>query len=133
MPIPNEIEEMPGAVDLYEWFGYWPEFHDAEILSLHLNRTGISQIRLHTWEMTSEIDDHGFYVLRKHVIIEFTFENIRGVDLAGFNHQNVISELAISRTNSGFRVDLGACYGLAGSIIADKIALRLMPGKPLAG
>jgi hypothetical protein len=97
---------------------------------LDLNRKGSSSLRVHTWEMTKEIDDKGYYVLAKHVVVEFIFEGVSGLSLNGFNHQNVIFELVIEKADSGFRVTLGDCYGLAGSIDAEKLSIRLTPGKP---
>jgi hypothetical protein len=49
------IDEIPGTLELVKWFGYWPSFHDAEVLDLELHRTGGSTVRIHTFEMT----DHG--------------------------------------------------------------------------
>jgi hypothetical protein len=130
MSVPIEISEIQGAAELQEWFGYWPSFHDAEIVGLHLNREGVSSLRVHTWEMTKEIDEKGYYVLAKHIVVEFIFEAVSGLSLEGFNQQNVIFGLAIEKTDSGFRVTLDDCYGLTGSIEAAKMSLRLTPGKP---
>lgn len=128
--MPIEISEIDGVAELQEWFGYWPSFHDAEVLGLHLNRKGSSSLRVHTWEMTKEIDEKGYYVLAKHAVVEFIFDAVSGLSLNGFNHQNVIFALAIEKTDSGFRVTLDDCYGLAGSIEAEKMSLRLTPGNP---
>ena len=130
MSVPVNIGEIEGSAELEEWFGYWPSFHDAEIVSLHLNRKGSSSLRIHTWETTKEIDDKGYYVLAKHIVVELVFEAVCGLTLNGFNQQNVIFGLAIEKTDSGFRVTLDDCYGLAGSIEAEKMSLRLTPGKP---
>ncbi len=130
MSVPIEISEIDGVAELQEWFGYWPSFHDAEVLGLHLNRKGSSSLRVHTWEMTKEIDEKGYYVLAKHAVVEFIFDAVSGLSLNGFNHQNVIFALAIEKTDSGFRVTLDDCYGLAGSIEAEKMSLRLTPGNP---
>ncbi|MGA7694849.1 MAG: Imm50 family immunity protein [Candidatus Sulfotelmatobacter sp.] len=130
MSVPVEIGEIQGAAELEEWFGYWPSFHDAEIVALHLNRKGSSSLRVHTWEMTKEIGDKGNYVLAKHIVVEFLFEAVCGLSLNGFNQQNVIFGLAVDKTDSGFRVMLDDCYGLAGSIEAEKMCIRLTPGKP---
>jgi Immunity protein 50 len=130
MSVPIEISEIPGAAELQEWFGYWPSFHDAEIVGLHLNRQGVSSLRVHTWEMTKEIDEKGYYVLAKHIVVEFIFEAVSGLSLEGFNEQNVLFGLAIEKTDWGFRVTLDNCYGLTGSIEAEKMSLRLTPGKP---
>ena len=130
MSMPAEISEISGTAELENWFGYWPSFHDAEIIALHLNRKGSSSLRVHTWEMTKEIDENGYYVLAKHIVVEFIFEAVHGLSLNGFNHQNVIFGLAIEKADSGFRLTLDDCYGLAGSIEAEKMSLRLTPGKP---
>jgi Immunity protein 50 len=101
MTLPLQIEEIPGAVELHDWFGYWPSFHDAEIISLQLNRKRSSSMLVHTWEMTKEVDERGHYVLAKHIVVEFIFETISGLSLNGFNQQNVIFGLGIEKIESG--------------------------------
>ena len=128
--VPTDLQEIPGAAELHDWFGFWPTFHDSEIISLHLNRKGSSNLRIHTWDMTKEVDEKGYYVLTKHVIVEFVFETVSGLNLTGFNHQNVIFELGIEKTDSGFRLNLDECYGVAGSIEAERMSIRITPGKP---
>jgi Immunity protein 50 len=130
MTVPTEVEEIPGVVELHDWFGYWPGFHDAEIISLYLNRKGISSLRVHTWEMTKQVDEKGYFVLAKHIVVEFVFENVSALNLTGFSQQNVIFGLDIEKTGSGFRLTLDECYGLAGSIEAERLSLRITPGKP---
>ena len=130
MPLPIEIKDIHGASELHDWFGYWPSFHDAEIISLHLNRRGSSSLRVHTWETTKEVDEKGYYVLAKHVVVEFILETVSGLSLNGFNHQNVIFGLEVEKIDSGFRLTLDDCYGLAGSIEAERMSLRFTPGKP---
>ena len=108
----------------------WPNFHDAEVVSLHLNRAGASSLKTHTWEMTDKIDDRNYYILTKHVVVEFVLIDVSELDLNGFNHQNVLFELTIAKTDAGFRVCLDPCYGLSGTIEAKALSIRLMPGKP---
>jgi len=130
MAVPSEIKEIPGAAELYDWFGYWPDFHDAEIISLHLNRKGTSSLCVHAWDTTKEVDEKGHYVMAKHIVVEFIFENVSDLALNDFSHQNVIFGLDIEKIDSGFRLTLGGCYGLAGSIEAERMSLRITPGKP---
>ncbi|MGA7078399.1 MAG: Imm50 family immunity protein [Terriglobales bacterium] len=127
---PNEIKEIPGAAELHDWFGYWPSFHDAEIISLHLNRKGTSSLRVHTWETTKEVDAKGYYVMAKHLVVEFILETVFELSLNGFSGQNVISGLGIEKIDSGFRLTLGACYGLAGGIDVERILISITPGSP---
>jgi hypothetical protein len=130
MSVPIEIKDIHGASELHDWFGYWPDFHDAEIISLHLNRKGISSLRVHAWDTTKEVDEKAHYVMAKHIVVEFIFENVSELALNGFSQQNVISGLDIEKIASGFRLTLGECYGLAGSIEAEQMSLRITPGKP---
>jgi len=58
-----KFPDIPGASDLFAWFGFWPSFHDGEVLSLHLDRAGSSQLRVHTWEGTHQVDSRGYGVL----------------------------------------------------------------------
>jgi hypothetical protein len=41
--------------------------------------------------MTKETDERGYYVLAKHVVVEFVLEEILDLSLSGFSHQNVLS------------------------------------------
>ncbi len=59
MPLPGGIESIAGAHELYDWFGYWPGFHDAEVLKFRLNIGEPSYLVVHTWEMTKEVNAHG--------------------------------------------------------------------------
>jgi hypothetical protein len=38
----NFFPEIPGVVKLFQWFDGAPSFHDAQVLELHLERSGKS-------------------------------------------------------------------------------------------
>lgn len=96
--IANKIEHSKLLTDV---FGRWPSFHDAEVISLELFREskGVSEpnlrAKIHIFEMTSEVDDRGFYVLKNHVLVTFLFCGIDESSVTGFNQQNVLWDLAI--------------------------------------
>ena len=48
----NAYLKIQGGPELLTWFGRVPRFHDAEILSLNLDRKGQSTILVHAWNMT---------------------------------------------------------------------------------
>ena len=121
---------IPGAEELASWFGGWPSFHDAEIVDLHLQRAGMSRIRIHTWQMTNAVGPDGSYVTDHHVVVSFWFEDISGLALTGFNLQNVIAGLDVEKTASGYCISLAPCYGLAGDIEAASIKVSFEPGSP---
>jgi len=133
MPLPDGLKAIAGAQELHDWFGYWPTFHDAEIVSLILNRTSPSVLTIHTWEITHEVDKAGYYVLAKDVVVEFILDISAADDsleLRGFSHQNVMMSLAIEKIDSTCQLTLEQCYGLAGTIKANNISIHLTPGGP---
>jgi hypothetical protein len=130
MALPAELVGIQGAQALYDWFGYWPDFHDGEILSLHVNRSGSSSILVHTWGYTGQTDERGYHITEKHVVVEFVLAGILGLNLEGFSHQNVVAGADIQKTDGGFLLTLYPCYGLSGAVEAAQIAIRLSPGEP---
>ena len=52
--LPEWSAEVEGANALFDWFGYWPDFHDAEILSVTLDRSGSCSVSIHASETTDE-------------------------------------------------------------------------------
>lgn len=130
LAVSDVAKNLPGADALIAWFGRWPSFHDAEILSLELNRHGPSRARLHTWVRSPEIDAQGSYKTDKHCTIAFLLEEISELEVNGFNSQNVISSLEISKQEGGYRLSFSPCYGLAGHLIAGSIRVEFEPGIP---
>jgi hypothetical protein len=133
-PLPATKQELlvetPGGADLLNWFGgRVPSFHDAEVLEVSLTSNGANcAIIIHAFEMTSEVDPKGFFVLKNHVAVRFRFSGVTALELEGFNHQNVIYGLSLSRTaQSGFRLELEPCYGMSGFVEARAVAIELEP------
>jgi len=69
-----ETPNIPGAADVVAWFGYWPTFHDAEVLSITLERSGTSRVVIHAFEMTPELDETSHYISAKHAVVTFLLE-----------------------------------------------------------
>lgn len=147
LPSPDVLNSIPGGPELLAWFGYVPSFHDAEIIDLHLNRTGASTLRIHTWDMDPNRRTEDWPPFGKHVIVTFTFEDIMGLNLEDFSPQNVIMGLEVrcvkeERHSFGmtwlnnpppppefYEIDLLPIYGLSGTIRARRVSISLTPGK----
>lgn len=98
-----------GSEKLTGIFGYWPSFHDAEVIDLHLWRGNVDPqqdsyafpvlaLTLHCWEMTHEVDAKGYFVLRHHTRTTLQFSGVsEDIQIRGFNHQNAIFGLAVTR------------------------------------
>jgi hypothetical protein len=97
------VDRISGAEKLVAVFGYWPSFHDAEVVWLKLDRrpneNGLSptlETQIHAFEITNEVDERGYYILRNHVLVRLRFLDVVELRLDGFNHQNVLFELELS-------------------------------------
>jgi len=126
IPIPAYLENHEAVLRA---FGYWPSFHDGEIITLVMDRSRILfdrvhnariEIVIHGWEMTNEVTDQGFFKLQKHHLIHFEFEDVRDVSLTGFNHQNAVLSLSFEELlldvvgNHCFKVTFDPAHGIGG-------------------
>ena len=98
------VEYIAGAEQLVAVFGYWPSFHDAEVLWLRLDRRASGdgcygptlEALVHAFEMTSEVGADGHYVLRHHVLVHLRFLDVVELRLDGFNYQNALMGLTLT-------------------------------------
>ena len=106
-------------------FGRWPSFHDAEVIWLRFDRRATSlgdaptvEALIHTFEMTSEVNAAGFYVLRNHVLVHLRFSRVMQPILENFNYQNALLGLRITdimnrqMEDINFEVNLDAAFGV---------------------
>ena len=121
--------KIKGGEKLTEVFGRWPSFHDAEVLRLHFERVASGEghgptveCTIHVWEMTNEVDEKGYFVLKNHVLTTFRFVEVSESTFNGFNHQNVLWALEIQDISSRqlerikYCVTFPTSYGLEGSL-----------------
>lgn len=109
---------------LTDRFGYWPSFHDAEIVRARFERTGADapylECDIHVFETTAEINTERHYVQRKHTLVTLRFCDIGLEEFKWWNNQNVISSLhvgpvdnygASDRQDWTTEVVIGSSYG----------------------
>jgi len=142
--VPHIYDEVPGGAELVRWFGRVPSFHDAEIISLDLRRSGKSFLRIHGWVGTDQVDENGHIVLDKDAVVTFALDGIMDLQLDGFSHQNVIYGLKLQRATDRGRanyysmpqspedieIELEPCFGLDGLIRAKRVSISFEPGLP---
>ncbi|MCP4385536.1 MAG: hypothetical protein GY798_29675 [Hyphomicrobiales bacterium] len=127
-------EAIPGGSELLDWFGWDLSFHDAEILDFHLRRNGHSTLTIHFWDTTNKVRN-GYFLREKHAVVKFSIERIIDLKIDGFSHQNVIDGLTLERVKfdgntEAYELQIEPCYGLGGSIRAEKISVSYTAGKP---
>lgn len=98
-------EHIVGASKVIEALGYWPTFHDAEVISFTAERAlpvkcGYSVFRLvvHVRNYTTVGEGTAQYdqVLSASVLVHFLFTGACDFEFSGFNHQNVIDAIVIT-------------------------------------
>jgi len=130
---PLLLSQIQGGDDLLTWFGgRAPSFHDAEIVSVVLERERERcVIAMHVFETTTELDAGGHFVTKKHVVVRFELERVSALELSDLNHQNVIYGLTLMRTpDDEYSLELEPCHGLSGSVTARDLKIVLIPGIP---
>ena len=108
------LETLPSARALIDRYGTTPSFHDAEIISLNLCRTGLSTLTLQPFPPNDPN------------LVHFDLD----LEIADFSSQNVISSLLVERrsgtdSKAVLRITLGPCYGLCGWIEAESFSVRV--------
>lgn len=134
----NEIyKKIISFEKISEIFGYWPSFHDAEIINISLDRSGKDEwegpilfAKIHVFQMGPETKNNGKeFVYHHHLIVTFRFTTVENLALGGFNQQNAIDGLEISekyneeRKINVFGIKLSPGFGVQCSFDCDSIEI----------
>ena len=116
-------DTLSGKDAVVQWFGGWPDFHDAEVVILTLARSSESLLRIYPCYPA------------KPAMVDFVLEQVTDLEQADFSVQNVISGLSVeARTDQtgqeGIRIIMGPCFGLSGWIDATRVRLQVILGQP---
>jgi hypothetical protein len=94
--------EIGNASTLSDLFGHWPNFHDAELITLRLDATDHSDSQLEAEfevaEMSDEVDDRGYYKDRQRARTTLRFNRVARLLVSDFHSQNVLRSLEFSET-----------------------------------
>ncbi|MCR5886841.1 immunity 50 family protein [Hymenobacter sp. J193] len=117
-------------------FGYWPSFHDAEVTktTFETHPTGRYSVTFvfAAFEMTSEVDERGYYKLIKHCNLELQFIGIEEIDFNYFSFQNILFGLEFEEAGSNIRCIFNASVGLEAVIAAEEVlVISLTPTVPI--
>jgi hypothetical protein len=139
------MKKVRNSEALADIFGYWPSFHDAEVVEVRVNRgdslDAQGEVRkptleadIHVFETTDEVTEEGFYALRKHTLATLAFRGIDELKLDGFNHQSVLFGLGLHDISDRqlevlkWRVSFDSSFGLAATFMCEEIVMvRAVP------
>lgn len=121
------IADLEGGALLCAWFDGLPSFHDATLRELELRQGAPSRLVTHAFQMTSEIDARGYFVLTKHVDVTFTIFELIEVQLFDFTEAGIIMGLGIEIAPDGTTLSFDSSYGVHGRIKAKRIVVSFEP------
>jgi hypothetical protein len=138
------IQKIVGYQQVIDLYGHWPSFHDAEVISLKLNRNSDSefdgptiQFEIHTFTMTGETDESGHFKCINHAVIEVKLDGVESSNIEGFNHQNAMDALSIEESKGDgeygvrFIIEFEPAFGMSAEIICRRIEiLKITLGIP---
>jgi hypothetical protein len=110
--------------------GHWPNFHDAEVCSIRLIRTGVCiEADIYVFSVSASLDQRGYYKRLNECLVTLRFKGVQDLQLEGFNHQNVLSSLYIEREER-LTVTFESVFGMASHFSCSEIELvRVVPYK----
>jgi len=102
------LRRQGGAEKLTEIFGYWPDFHDAEVLELHFSSGHIDAnagqfglpaltIGMDLKEWAIPPGSNANAGIRRRIFATLRFLDVENFRMEGFNYQNAILGLHIDR------------------------------------
>lgn len=109
------------------WFEGVPSFHDATLLQLELRQGASSRLVARAFQMTSEVDARGHFVLTKHVDVTFTIFELIDVQLSDFTEAGIMFGLDIEIDPDGMTLSFESSYGVHGRIKAKRVVVSFEP------
>jgi len=140
------IPPIPGTENVLSALGWWPSFHDAEVLQFSLSRGATPDAKTSEAKLDVQVREYEprgagtaqyELVLIKDVIIHFTFAGVEEVQVEDFNFQNVINLLVIHSAAEGveerIRVEVESIYGFGATWFCSSAKVagvsRLLPSE----
>jgi len=123
------LAEIPGAVELSNWFGGFPSFHDAT-MDLQINGDGTGWLKAYGFQATKAVDEKGHFICEKYFEATLNFEFIKTESVTDFlPGLAIVGSLHIRKVKSGFEVDFtDTSYELSGSLICERVSVSFEPG-----
>jgi hypothetical protein len=122
------VNEIINSEIVLNHFGYWPSFHDAEILELKfyllVGERPTLDMKIYVFESTDRLDKEGRFIRDKKCILTFEFQEISNNKFSGFYSQNILGDLDIKEVDYKFRIWLNTDMGIEGKFDCELIIVK---------
>jgi len=133
----ESVEHIIGTESVIAALGYWPSFHDAEVIAFSAERAlpfkrdeTIAHLAVHVRQYESVGEGTAQYeqILRKSILVRLAFKGACDFDLSDFNHQNVINAITVSASgvseSAGLLVNIESIWGFGGSLRCQSVEVE---------
>jgi hypothetical protein len=132
----NDTIHIAEAQRVVAALGFWPSFHDAEIVKFSVERavpveagSAVARMVVHVRQYATIGEGTSQYqrILVKSVLIHFAFIDVNDLELSNFNHQNVIGAIEVAQlegAESLLAVEIESVWGLGASILCSTVAVE---------
>lgn len=127
----QHIDLIAGTEKVISIFGYWPSFHDAEVISFSVSRAFPGMASVNSAALTVHVRDYkqvgagtSSYelVCCKSILIELVFHDVHNLSLSEFNHQNVIDSISLNYLDGVLiDVEVESVWGFGGVIQCKRV------------
>ena len=137
-------DHIVGAEKVVEALGYWPSFHDAEVISFCIERAlplkkehtpARLSVHIRHYESVGEGTAQYELVLRKSLLLRLLFNRACDIELTDFNFQNVINSISVSTIVTDepatLLVDIEPIWGFGGSLRCSSIEVEAVEVLPV--
>jgi hypothetical protein len=101
---------------LVEAMGYWPSFHDANVLEVARDADTFS-VTVHLFAMTDQVDSAGYYILEKHHRVKIVMHGVQSSSLPATYSDDCLDRLSFSRAGEFLQVDFESHMDQDGTVI----------------
>jgi hypothetical protein len=139
------IKHIDGSERVEKALGFWPSFHDAEVISFSVSRalpldTNIcfAKLVVHVRQYAEVGVGTAEYALAivKNVLVNFIFKGVSDLSVSEFNHQNVINSIKFKSTEAlgtpSISVEIESIWGFGGSLQCNSVVVESVEELPIA-
>ena len=116
------MELVTNGEQLVAAMGYWPSFHDANVVEVFRANNSFSA-KIHVFEMTDKVDPKGYFVLQKHHLVTFSFNGVQSNSLPGGYTTDCLDELVFAKVGDNVQVSFESVMGQSGEVVCTEVAI----------
>jgi immunity protein 50 of polymorphic toxin system len=107
---------------LTEAMGYWPSFHDANVLAVARDDHAFT-LTVHLFAMTDQIDPAGYFILEKHHLVTIVMHDVQSNSLPPAYSDDCLDRLSFSRTGDFSQVDFESHLDQDGTVVCRRVEI----------